>query len=87
MPLFVVGKGRIIGSFDWMLAFRWMPMPKRVIDLLGNAPSEPYPSPTMAGGLLAADRRYFFEMGGYDDGMESNDFFYHVSLSAYFKLD
>lgn len=24
----------------------------------------------MAGGLLAADRNYFFEVGGYDDQME-----------------
>ncbi|CAF4354208.1 unnamed protein product, partial [Rotaria sordida] len=24
----------------------------------------------MAGGLLAADRKYFFEVGGYDDDME-----------------
>lgn len=24
----------------------------------------------MAGGLFAADRKYFFEMGGYDPGMD-----------------
>jgi len=24
----------------------------------------------MAGGLLAADKEYFFKIGGYDDGME-----------------
>jgi polypeptide N-acetylgalactosaminyltransferase len=35
-----------------------------------NYQVDPYPSPTMAGGLLAADRKYFFEIGGYDDGME-----------------
>ncbi|VDN05065.1 unnamed protein product [Thelazia callipaeda] len=27
-------------------------------------------SPTMAGGLLATDRNYFFEVGGYDPGMD-----------------
>lgn len=27
-------------------------------------------SPTMAGGLFAADRKYFFEIGGYDPGMD-----------------
>ena len=27
-------------------------------------------SPTMAGGLFAIDRKYFFEIGAYDPGME-----------------
>ncbi len=27
-------------------------------------------SPTMAGGLLAAERKYFFEIGAYDAGMD-----------------
>ena len=31
---------------------------------------DPLRSPTMAGGLLAIDRDFFFELGGYDTGME-----------------
>lgn len=27
-------------------------------------------SPTMAGGLFAAERKYFFEIGAYDPGMD-----------------
>lgn len=27
-------------------------------------------SPTMPGGLFAADRKYFFEVGAYDPGMD-----------------
>ena len=27
-------------------------------------------SPTHAGGLFAMDRKYFFEMGAYDEGMQ-----------------
>ena len=34
-----------------------------------NIENDPYPTPTMVG-LLAANREYFFEIGGYDDGME-----------------
>lgn len=30
----------------------------------------PSRSPTMAGGLFAADREYFFEVGAYDEGMD-----------------
>ncbi len=46
-------------------------MPERIRKNLKSS-SDPYPSPTMAGGLLAADRDYFFEIGGYDDDMEVN---------------
>lgn len=36
---------------------------KRVLYLL-------FRSPTMAGGLFAVEREYFFEIGGYDPGMD-----------------
>lgn len=35
-----------------------------------KSPVDPVPSPTMAGGLLAANRNYFFEVGAYDPGMD-----------------
>ena len=44
-------------------------MPERVRSKLKTG-YEPYPSPTMAGGLLAANREYWWEIGGYDDEME-----------------
>ena len=36
-----------------------------------NTEIDPYPSPTVAVGILAADRKYFFEIGGYDDDMDA----------------
>ena len=57
------------GLFTWSLFFTWGPIPDRVRRKM-KSPNDPYPSPTHAGGLLAADRKYFFEIGGYDDDME-----------------
>jgi hypothetical protein len=58
-----------IGKFSWSLFFYWASIPDRIQKLMKTV-TDPYPSPTMAGGLLAADRNYFYEIGGYDDGME-----------------
>ncbi|CAF1256559.1 unnamed protein product [Adineta steineri] len=57
------------GGFWWSLHFQWIPIPKRIRDAQ-KSKIDPYPSPTMAGGLLAANREYFFEIGGYDEDME-----------------
>jgi polypeptide N-acetylgalactosaminyltransferase len=58
-----------LGGFWWSLHFNWIPLPQRIRDAQKSR-IDPYPSPTMAGGLLAAHREYFFEIGGYDEDME-----------------
>ncbi|CAF1010915.1 unnamed protein product [Rotaria magnacalcarata] len=58
-----------VGGFWWSLHFNWIPIPPRTRNAQKSR-VDPYPSPTMAGGLLAAHREYFFEIGGYDDDME-----------------
>ena len=63
------GSGAGYGVFTWSLFFNWAGIPERVRKAM-KSPNDPYPSPTHAGGLLAADRSYFFEIGGYDDDME-----------------
>lgn len=52
------------GGFDWGLVFKWMPM--RPQD--SAVPGEPFEYPVMTGGGYAIRRKYFFELGGYDEG-------------------
>ncbi|KTG37397.1 hypothetical protein cypCar_00024189 [Cyprinus carpio] len=54
------------GGFNWGLHFKWDPVP--VSEL--NSPDGAIRSPTMAGGLFAMDRNYFYELGQYDRGMD-----------------
>lgn len=55
------------GAFDWEMYYKRIPIPGR---LQNNDPSQPFESPVMAGGLFAVDRKWFWELGGYDTGLE-----------------
>ncbi|CAL1530402.1 unnamed protein product [Lymnaea stagnalis] len=57
------------GIFEWGFLYKEGLVPQKVLDLRKH-PSEPYASPTHAGGLLAMDRAYFFELGAYDPGLK-----------------
>jgi polypeptide N-acetylgalactosaminyltransferase len=65
---FTPGTTYSYGIFTWSLYFKWGHQPGKV----KNRPRlmDPYDVPTMCGGLFASDRKFFFEIGGYDDGME-----------------
>lgn len=56
-----------IGGFTWSGHFTWIDVPD---DYTKNHPTSPLESPTMAGGLFAIDRKYFYEIGSYDKKME-----------------
>ena len=56
-----------IGSFTWSGHFTWMDMDE---EKLIHSPTKAVASPTMAGGLLAINRDYFFSIGSYDEAME-----------------
>ncbi|XP_059168211.1 probable N-acetylgalactosaminyltransferase 9 isoform X2 [Physella acuta] len=59
--------GYQIGGFTWSLHFTWQDGSPRAVD--NPAYTTPVRSPTMAGGLLAVERNFFFEIGAYDPGM------------------
>ncbi|CAG2178998.1 unnamed protein product, partial [Oppiella nova] len=56
-----------VGGFTWSGHFTWIDIPE---DAAKKAPTRAVVSPTMAGGLFAINREYFFEIGSYDESME-----------------
>ncbi|KAB7507097.1 putative N-acetylgalactosaminyltransferase 9 [Armadillidium nasatum] len=65
------GNGRYfqVGGFTWSGHFTWIDVSLEEVKRRGS-PVAPTRSPTMAGGLFAIERNYFWEIGSYDDGME-----------------
>lgn len=61
--------GTSVGGFWWSLHFSWRSLPSSEVQRR-KSPVDPMRSATMAGGLLAVDRSFFFEIGGYDPGMD-----------------
>ncbi|XP_022083079.1 N-acetylgalactosaminyltransferase 7-like isoform X1 [Acanthaster planci] len=57
------------GGFDWSLYWKHFPLPE-FEKTRRKYETEPYRSPAMAGGLFAMDRKFFFELGAYDEGLE-----------------
>ncbi|XP_014430953.1 polypeptide N-acetylgalactosaminyltransferase-like 6 isoform X1 [Pelodiscus sinensis] len=55
------------GAFDWEMYYKRIPIPP---ELQRSDLSDPFESPVMAGGLFAVDRKWFWELGGYDPGLE-----------------
>ncbi|KOB75010.1 Uncharacterized protein OBRU01_08336, partial [Operophtera brumata] len=58
------------GGFNWKLNFRWYRVPEREMTRRGGDRTAPLRTPTMAGGLFAIDRDYFYKIGSYDEGMD-----------------
>ncbi|XP_067931373.1 polypeptide N-acetylgalactosaminyltransferase 13-like [Watersipora subatra] len=66
---YIPGGDTTWGGFNWKLNFRWYQAPKRENDRRGGDRSVPMRTPTMAGGLFAINKDYFYKIGSYDSGM------------------
>ncbi|XP_066252152.1 N-acetylgalactosaminyltransferase 7 [Euwallacea similis] len=56
------------GIFEWGMLYKENEVPKKELRKRKHN-SEPYKSPTHAGGLFAINRKYFLEIGSYDPGL------------------
>ncbi|KAE8596663.1 hypothetical protein XENTR_v10016188 [Xenopus tropicalis] len=58
------------GVFDWKLDFHWVPLPEHE-EKVRQSPIIPFRSPVIPGYVLASDRHYFQNIGGFDTGINS----------------
>ncbi|CAI9604557.1 unnamed protein product, partial [Staurois parvus] len=58
------------GVFSWPMNFGWKPIPTAVIQEKKITEMDPIKCPVMAGGLFSIDKKYFYELGTYDPGLD-----------------
>ena len=64
------GPPGVRGGFNWNLQFKWKKIPDYEQKRRGYDETREVKSPTMAGGLFAIDREFFYKIGAYDPGMD-----------------
>ncbi|XP_030909216.2 polypeptide N-acetylgalactosaminyltransferase 5 [Melopsittacus undulatus] len=58
------------GIFTWPMNFGWKQIPQEIIEKNKIKETDIIRCPVMAGGLFSIDRKYFFELGMYDPGLD-----------------
>ncbi|XP_067842890.1 LOW QUALITY PROTEIN: polypeptide N-acetylgalactosaminyltransferase 5 [Heptranchias perlo] len=62
--------GFLRGVFTWPMNFGWKTIPDEMIKKYNLKEMDPIRCPIMAGGLFSIDKKYFYELGTYDAGLE-----------------
>ncbi|KAM4626760.1 polypeptide N-acetylgalactosaminyltransferase 5 [Discoglossus pictus] len=58
------------GIFTWPMNFGWKPILPEVLKKNKITEMDPIKCPVMAGGLFSIDKKYFYELGTYDPGLD-----------------
>ncbi|KAM9010789.1 polypeptide N-acetylgalactosaminyltransferase 5 [Ara ararauna] len=58
------------GIFTWPMNFGWRQIPQEIIKKNKIKETDIIRCPVMAGGLFSIDKKYFFELGMYDPGLD-----------------
>ncbi|NXS98861.1 GALT5 acetylgalactosaminyltransferase, partial [Jacana jacana] len=58
------------GIFTWPMNFGWRQIPQEVVEKNRIKETDIIRCPVMAGGLFSMDKKYFFELGAYDPGLD-----------------
>uniref|UniRef100_G1NJT8 Polypeptide N-acetylgalactosaminyltransferase n=1 Tax=Meleagris gallopavo TaxID=9103 RepID=G1NJT8_MELGA len=58
------------GIFTWPMNFGWKQIPQEVIEKNKLKETDIIRCPVMAGGLFSVEKKYFFELGTYDSGLD-----------------
>ncbi|NXN10184.1 GALT5 acetylgalactosaminyltransferase, partial [Indicator maculatus] len=58
------------GIFTWPMNFGWRQIPQEIIEKNKIKETDVIRCPVMAGGLFSIDKKYFFELGTYDPGLD-----------------
>ena len=71
-----------IGSFSWSGHFTW----DNFMPAVPGSMVTPVMTPTMPGGKFAMDRRFFWKLGGFDEGMEGKLGTENLEMSFRYKI-
>ena len=74
------------GIFEWGMLYKENQLPSKE-EVNRSHHSQPYRTPTHAGGLFAIDREWFKELGWYDSGMHALKTYYQWYQNCYFLLN